>query len=218
MASMFKGHFRCFNGMKNLGGGVTAKIANTAGLLVHRTGKLFCSNLLRVKRLGLKMVVLTVQTIKPAGIIEYGQILITVFRTFGSRISGITTARTSRAYKVPHTVGGKGIIIVGQIPLMRSPAEDSAVLNLSKSTKADAVFRNFTVKETQATGNAVYCIWGILRKTINSSAAIMNSLDLRPDIVEMRSDTSGTKANGTGYGFRAFIAGIACAHNNINYN
>ena len=57
---MFKGYFRCFNGMENLGGGVTAKIANTAGLLVHRTGKLFCSNLLRVKRLGLKVVVLTV--------------------------------------------------------------------------------------------------------------------------------------------------------------
>ena len=57
---MFKGHFRCLNGMENLGGGVTAKIADTAGLLVHRTSKLLCSNLLRVKRLGLKMVVLTV--------------------------------------------------------------------------------------------------------------------------------------------------------------
>ena len=150
--------------------------------------------------------------------IEYGQILITVFRAFGSRISGISAARTSRADKVPHTVGGKGIVIVGQIPLMRSPTGDSVVLNLSKSTKAYAVFRNFTVMDTQATGNAVYCIWGILRKTINPAAAIMNGLDLRPDIVEMRSDTGGTKANGAGYGFRAFMAEIACAHNNINYN
>lgn len=150
--------------------------------------------------------------------IEYGQILITVFRTFGSRISGISTACTARADKVPHTVGGKGIIIVGQIPLMRSAAGDSAVMNLSESTKADAVFRNFTVMDTQAAGNAVFCIRGILRKAISLATSIMNGLDLRPDTVEMRSDTSSAKANGVGYGFRAFMAGIACAHNNINYN
>jgi len=88
--------------------------------------------------------------------IEYGQILITVFRALDSRISGISAARTSRADKVSHTVGGKGIIIVGQIPLMRSSAGDSAVLHLSKSTKSDAVFRDFTVMDTQATGNAVF--------------------------------------------------------------
>jgi len=171
-----------------------------------------------MKRLGLKMVILTVQTIKPAGVIEYGQILITVFRAFGSRISGISTARTSRADKVPHTVSGKWIIIIGQIPLMRPPAGDSAVFNLSKSTKADAVFRNFTVMDTQAAGNAVYCIWGILRKAVSLSASIMNGLYLRPDIVEMRPDTGSTNADSVGYGFCAFMAGIACAHNNINYN
>lgn len=204
--------------MENLRSGVTAKIADTVGLLVHRMSELFCSKLLRVKRLGLKMVVLTVQTIKPAGIIKYCQILITVFRAFGSRISGISAARTSRADKVPHTVGGKGIIIVGQVPLMRSPAGNSAVSNPSKSTKADAVFRNFTVMDTQATGNAVYCIRRILRKAIGPSAAIMNGLDLRPDIVEMRPDTIGAKADGVGYVFCAFIAGIAFTHNNMNYN
>ena len=60
MTSMFKCHFGCLNGMENLGGGVTAKIADAVGLLLHRISKLFCSKLLRVKRLGLKMVVLTV--------------------------------------------------------------------------------------------------------------------------------------------------------------
>lgn len=218
MTSIFKSHFRCFNGMENLRSGVTAKIADTAGLLVHRMSELFCSKLLRVKRLGLKMVVLTVQTIKPAGMIKYGQILITVFRAFGSRISGISAARTSRADKVPHTVGGKGIIIVGQVPLMRSPAGNSAVSNLSKSTKADAVFRNFTVMDTQATGNAVYRIRGILWEAIGPAAAIMNGLDLRPNIVEMRPNTVGAKTDGVGYIFCAFIAGIAFTHNNMNYN
>lgn len=218
MISIFKRHFGCFNGMENLGSGVTAEIADTVGLLVHRMSELFCSKLLRVKRLRLKMVVLTVQTIKPAGMIEYGQILITVFSAFGSRISGISAARTSRADKIPHTVGGKGIIIVGQVPLMRSPAGNSAVLNPSKSTKANAVFRNFTVMDTQATGNAVYCIRGILRKAIGPAAAIMNGLDLRPDIVEMRPDTVGAKADGVGYVFCAFIAGLTFTHNNLNYN
>jgi len=60
MTSIFKSHSGCFNGMENLGSGVTAKIADTAGLLVHRMSELFCSKLLRVKRLGLKMVVLAV--------------------------------------------------------------------------------------------------------------------------------------------------------------
>lgn len=218
MISIFKSHFGCFDGMENLGSGVTAKIADTVGLLVHRMSELFCGKLLRIKRLRLKMVVLTVQTIKPAGMIEYGQILITVFRAIGSRISGISAARTSRADKIPHTVGGKGIIIVGQVPLMRSPAGNSVVLNSSKSTKADAVFRNFTVMDTQAAGNAVYCIRGILRKAIGPTAAIMNGLDLRPDIVEMRPDTVGAKADGVGYVFCAFIAGITFTHNNLNCN
>jgi len=150
--------------------------------------------------------------------IKYGQILITVFRAFGSRISGISAPCTSWTDKVPHTVGGKRIIIVGQIPFMRPPAGNSAVLNSSKSTKAYAVFRNFTVMDTQATGNAVYRIRGILRKAIGPAAAIMNGLDLRPDIVEMRPNTVGAKTDGVGYVFCAFIAGIAFTHNNTNYN
>jgi len=204
--------------MENLGSGITAKIADTVGLWVHCMSELLCSKLSRGERLGLKMVVLTVQTIKPAGMIEYGQIPITVFRAFGSGIYRISAARTSRADKVPHTVGGKGIIIVGQIPLVGSPSGDSAVLNPSKSTKADAVFRNFTIMDTHAAGNAVYCIRGILRKAVGPAAAIMNSLDLRPDIVEMRPDTVGAKADGVGYVFCAFMARVASTHNHPNYN
>jgi hypothetical protein len=204
--------------MENLGRGVTAKIADTVGLWIHHMSELFCSQLLRVKCLGLKMVVLTVQTIKPAGMIKYGQILITVFSTFGSRISGISAARTSRTDKVPYTVGGKGIIIVGQVPLMRSPTGNSAVLNPSKSTKANAVFRNFTVMDTQATGNALYCIRRILGKAIGPTAAIVNGLDLRPDIVEIRPDTIGAKADSVGYVFCAFMARSAFTHNNFDYN
>ena len=218
MAGIFKSCFGCFNGMENLRGGITAKIADTVGLLVHRMSELFCSKLLRVKGLDLKMVILTVQTIKPAGMIKYGQIFITVFRALGCGIFGISAARASGADKVPHTVGGKGIIIEGQVPFMRSPAGNSAVSNPSKPTKTDAVFRNFTVMDTQATGNAVYCIRRILRKPIGPAAAIMNGLDLRPDIVEMRPDTVGAKADGVGYVFCAFIAGIASAHNKINCN
>jgi hypothetical protein len=204
--------------MENLGSGITAKIADTVGLLVHRMSELFCSNLLRVKRSCLKVVVLTIQTIKPAGLVEYGQILITVFRAFGSRISGIPAARTSRADKVPHTVGGKGIIIVREVALMWSPTGNSTVLNSSKSTKADAVFRNFAVMDTQATGNTVYCIRGILRKAIGPAASIMNGFDLRPDIIEILPDTVGAKADGIGYVFCDFIAGITFTHNNMNYN
>jgi hypothetical protein len=204
--------------MENLGSGITAKIADTAGLLVHRMSELLRSKLLRVKRLGLKMEVLTVQTIKPAGMIKYGQIFITVFRAFGSRISGISAARTSRADKISHTVGGKGIIIVGQVPLMGSPAGNSAVLYSSKSTKAHAVLRNFTVMDTQATGHTVNCIRGILRKVIGPAAAIMNGLNFRPDIVEIRPDATSAKTDGVGYVFCPFIAGIAFTHNNMNYN
>jgi len=204
--------------MENLGSGVTAKIADTAGLSVHGMSELFRRKLLRVKRLGLKMEILTVQTIKPAGMIKYGQIFITVFRAFGSGISGISTARTSRADKVPHTVGGKGIIIVREVALKWSPTGNSTVLNSSKSTKADAVFRNFAVMDTQATGNTVYCIRGILWKAIGPAASIMNGFDLRPDIIEILPDTVGAKADGIGYVFCDFIAGITFTHNNMNYN
>jgi hypothetical protein len=150
--------------------------------------------------------------------IEHSQILIAVFRAFGSRISGISTARTSRTHKVSYTVGGKRIIIVGQVPFMRSPTGNSFVMNPSKSTKTDTVFRNFTVMDTQATSNAACCIRGINRKIIGPAAAIMDSLNLRPDIVEMHPDAVCTKTDGIGYGFCAFIAGIAFTHNNMNYN
>lgn len=204
--------------MENLRRGITAKIADTAGLMVHRMSESFCSKLLRVKRLGFKMVVLTVQTIKPAGMIEDSQILITVFRAVDSRISGISAARTSRTDKIPHTVGGKGIVIVRQIPLMGPPAENSAVLNPSKPTKAHATFRDFTIMDTQAAGYAVYCMGRIIRKTICSTAPIMNGLDLWPNFGEMLPDTMAAKADGIGYVFCAFVTKIACTHNNMNYN
>lgn len=204
--------------MENLRRRVTAKIADTVGLLVHRMSESFCSKLLRVKRLGFKMVVLAVQTIKPAGMIEDSQILITVFRTVDSRISGVPAARTSRTNKIPHTVGGKGIVIVGQVPLMGSPAENSAVLNPSKATKAHAAFRDFTIMDTQAAGNAVYCMGRIIRKAICFTAAIMNGLDLWPNYVEMLPDTMAAKADGIGYVFCAFMTKIACTHNNMNCN
>jgi hypothetical protein len=154
MLSMSKSYSGCFNGMENLGSGITAKITDAVGLLVHRMSELLCSKLLRVKRLCFKMVVLTVQTIKSAGMIKYGQILIAVFGTFGSRISGISAARTSGTDKVSHTVGGKSIIIKGQVPFMGSSTGNSTVSNPPKTTKADAVFRNFAVMNAQAAGNA----------------------------------------------------------------
>jgi hypothetical protein len=46
----------------------------------------------------------------------------------------------------------------------------------------------------------------------------MNGLYLRPDIVELFPDAVSTKADGVGYGFFAFMAGIAFTHNNTNYN
>jgi hypothetical protein len=57
------------------------------------------------------MVVLAVKAVKSTGMVENGQISVTVLSAPGNRIFGISAARAPRTDKITHTVGGKGIMI-----------------------------------------------------------------------------------------------------------
>jgi len=87
------------------------------------------------------VIILAVQTIKGTGMIKDGQIFVTIFRSIGNGVKRITTSCTCWTDEVPHTIGGKGIIVVGEVPFMRPSPLDLAVLDSSKATKAPLTCR-----------------------------------------------------------------------------
>ena len=79
---VFKRYLGSFYGMEDLWGGITTKIADAVGFFVNGPVKSFCGDLFSRKRVLLKMVVLTVQTIKCTGMVKYGQISVAVLGSF----------------------------------------------------------------------------------------------------------------------------------------
>jgi len=79
---VFKGYLGSFHGMEDLGGGITAEIADAVGFFVYGPGEGFCGDFFPGKCVFLKMIVLTVQAIKCTGMVEYGQISVAVLGSF----------------------------------------------------------------------------------------------------------------------------------------
>jgi len=164
------------------------------------------------------MVVLTVQAIKAAGTIEYGQISVAVFCTFGMCIFGIPAARTAGADKITDTVCGKRVVIKRQISLMRSPATNTLIFYMPETAEPGFIFRDFALMNTQIAGNPVIGIRRSLRKSVELSTSVVNLFNLRPDTIEMGSDTLGAKTDGIGDGSITFFTKTARSHNKMNYN
>ena len=72
--------------------------------------------------------------------IKDGQIFMIVFRPIGNSVKRVTTSSSCRADEASYTIGGEGIIVVGEISLMRPPPLDLAFFDPSKTTKAPPTF------------------------------------------------------------------------------
>ena len=148
---------------------------------------------------------------------EDSQVVMAMFRTFCSSIFGITTACATGTNKITHTVCWKGIIIIGEIPLVGAPSDYLAVYNSTEPTKANASLGNFTVVETKGAGKSDLGPGGIFWKTVGFTSAGVNPLDLRPDFIKVGSDTICTEAYYIGDDWATFAAVSACAQAILKY-
>jgi hypothetical protein len=88
-------------------------------------------------------VILTIKAIKGTGIIEDSQIVMAMFRAVGNSILWIATARTTRTNKITHTVCGKGVVIIGEISLVRPAALYLTVFRSAEAAEANTALGDF---------------------------------------------------------------------------
>ena len=78
---------------------------------------------------------------------------------------------------------------------MWPPPPDPAVFNFPKAAISCGSLPYSTFLYTQRTGYAMWCAGRLLRKTIDLTAMLVNTLYLWPDLIKMRPDTISTKAD-----------------------
>ena len=147
--------------------------------------------------------------------VEHGQVVMAMLSPFGDSILGVATARAARTNKVSHAVGGKRIIVIRKIALVRTAAFYGAAFHSTKSAEAHAAFRDSALMHTELAGDASLCPGRVFRKTIRLSATIMNPLDFRPHFLKVGPDTICAEAYYSGDRCTAFAAMTARAQANV---
>ena len=147
--------------------------------------------------------------------VEYGQVVVAMFSPFGDSILGVATARAARTNKVSHAVGGKRIIVIRKIALVRSAASYGAAFHSTKSAEAHAAFRDPALVHTKLAGDAIFCPGRVFRKTIRLPATIVNPFDFRPHFFKMSPDTICAEAYYRGDRWTALAAMTAGAQANM---
>jgi hypothetical protein len=104
--------------MENLRSGVATEIADAGGFLARCSSQFFRRDSLRRTGSVFELIVLTIETIKGAGVIKYGQVVVPVLRTSTHGVLWITTAGATGTDKIAYAVCGQGIIVVGEVALM----------------------------------------------------------------------------------------------------
>jgi hypothetical protein len=156
-------------------------------------------------------VVLTIQAVEGTGMVKYGQIVMAMFSPFGDSIRGVTTACAARTNKISHAVGGKGVVVIRKVALVRAATFYGAAFHSTKPAEAHAAFRDSALVHTKLAADAGLCPRRFFRKTIRLPATIVNQLDFRPHFLKMRPDTIYAKAYYSRNGKAAFAAMTARA-------
>ena len=117
--------------------------------------------------------------------VENGQVVVAMFSPFGDSILGVATTCAARTNKVSYAVGGKRVIVIRKIALVRPAAFYGAAFYSTKSAEAHAAFRYSALVYTKLAGYAGLHPRRVCRKTIRLPAAIVNSLDFRPHFLKI---------------------------------
>ena len=139
--------------------------------------------------------ILTIQTIQGTRVVEDCQVVVTVLRTFSDSIPGIAAARTARTDEIPYTIRRKRVVIEREVSLMGATTFDDAVFHPAQAAKSHSTFMDTTLMKAKWTGDSAFCPRRVLWQAISSAAAIVNSLDLWPNLFEILPDAAGTEAD-----------------------
>ena len=147
--------------------------------------------------------------------VKDGQVVMAMLGAFGDSIFWVATACAAGTNKISHTVGGKRVVVVRKIALVRAAAFYGAAFHSTKPAEAHTAFGDSALVQTKLAGDTGLCPGRFFRKAIRLPAAIMNSLDFRPNFFKMGSDTICAEAYYSGDRWTAFAAMTARAHANV---
>jgi hypothetical protein len=147
--------------------------------------------------------------------VEHGKVVMAMLSPFGDSIRGVAAAGSARTDKISHAVGGKRIIVIRKISLVRATAFYGAAFHLTKSAEAHTAFRDSAVVHTKLAGDADLCPGRFFRKTIRFSATVVNLFDFRPHFLKMCPDTICAEAYHRGDRWAAITALPTGAHANV---
>ncbi len=147
--------------------------------------------------------------------VKDGQVVMAVLGAVRGSILGVATACAAGTNKISHTVGGKRVVIIRKISLMRSAAFYGAAFHATKPAEAHTAFRDSALVQTKLAGDSSFCPGRFFRKTIRFSGAVVNLFNFRPHFLKMGPDTICAEAYYSGDRWTAFAAMTARAHANV---
>jgi hypothetical protein len=163
-------------------------------------------------------VILTVQAVEGTSMVKDGQVVMAMLGAFGDSIFGVATACAARTNKISHAVGGKRVVVIRKIALVRAAAFYGAAFHSTKPAEAHTALGDSALVHTKPAGDAGLCPGRVFRKTIRLPAAIVNSFDFRPHFLKIGPDTICAEAYYSGDRWTAFAAMTARAHAKAEYS
>jgi hypothetical protein len=103
--------------VRQLGSGITTKVANATGAFVNGLGQLFGCKPLSLPNPFSMRPVLAEETVEGAPVIEDGKVFKSIFRTISIGILGISSTGSARTNPICYTIGWETIIIPADISL-----------------------------------------------------------------------------------------------------
>jgi hypothetical protein len=143
--------------------------------------------------------------------VKDGQVVMAMLGAVGDSIFGVATACAARTNKISHAVGGKWVVVIGKISLVRAAAFYGAVFHSTKPAEAHTALGDSALVHTKLTGDAGLCPGRFFRKTIRFPGAVVNPFDLWPHFLKMGPDTICAEAHYSGDSRAAFAAMAARA-------
>jgi len=128
---------------------------------------------------------------------------------------GVATACAAGTNKISHAVGGKRVVVIRKISLVRAAPFYGASFHSTKPAEAHTAFGDSALVHTKLAGDAGLCPGRFFRKAIRFPGAVVNLFDFRPHFLKMSPDTICAEAYYCGDCRAAFAALLAGTHANV---
>ena len=128
----------------------------------------------------LEMVVLAIEAVEGARMVEDGQVLVPELRPSGDSIAWITAAGAGGTDKRAHAVGRERVVVVGEVALVRAPACDRPPHVPAKTAKSRLTFRDLAAVHAERARTAVFPPGRLGWQSVGPPAPVVYLLDFGP--------------------------------------